>query len=58
MQMQGIIEELGYSFYHKIIFASDFGLPQYRPRLFMVGFKDRRIKFDFPGPEPAKPYLV
>jgi len=36
-------EELGYSFYHKIIKASDFGLPQHRPRLFMVGFKERRI---------------
>ena len=54
MQMQGIIEDLGYSFYHKIIFASDFGLPQYRPRLFMVGFKDRRIKFDFPDPIPLE----
>lgn len=44
-------EELGYSFYHKIVKASDFGLPQHRPRLFMVGFKDKDIKFEFPKPK-------
>ena len=33
----------------KIIRASDFGLPQHRPRLFMVGFRDG-MDFDFPDP--------
>jgi DNA (cytosine-5)-methyltransferase 1 len=42
-----IKEELKYSFFHKIIRASDFNLPQHRPRLFMVGFKDRKIQFKF-----------
>ena len=32
------IEKLDYSFYYKIIRASDFNLPQHRPRIFMVGF--------------------
>ncbi|HPU94716.1 MAG TPA: DNA cytosine methyltransferase [Candidatus Gracilibacteria bacterium] len=45
-----IEEELGYSFYHKIVRASDFGLPQHRPRLFMVGFRDKNINFEFPEP--------
>lgn len=45
-----IEEELGYSFYYKIIKASDFGLPQHRPRLFMVWFKNKEIKFEFPEP--------
>ena len=44
-------EELGYSFFYKIVKASDFGLPQNRPRLFMVGFKDKNIKFEFPKPK-------
>jgi len=44
-------EELGYSFYYKIVKASDFGLPQNRPRLFMIGFKDKNIKFEFPKPK-------
>lgn len=44
------IKKLGYSFYPKIIKASDFGLPQHRPRLFMVGFKNPLIEFKFPEP--------
>jgi DNA (cytosine-5)-methyltransferase 1 len=48
------IEGLGYSFYYKIIKACDYGLPQYRPRLFMVGFRDKRIAFKFPEPIKLK----
>lgn len=43
-------EDLGYSFHYKIVKASDFGLPQHRPRLFMVGFKDGCEDFTFPEP--------
>ncbi len=46
-----IEEELGYSFFYKIIYASDFGVPQHRPRLFMVGFKNKNINFKFPNPQ-------
>ena len=46
-----LTEELGYSFYYKIIRASDYGVPQHRPRLFMVGFKDNSIEFEFPEPK-------
>jgi len=49
-----LTEELGYSFYYKITKASDFGVPQHRPRLFMVGFKDKSIKFEFPEPKELK----
>lgn len=45
-----ITEDLGYSFHYKIVKASDFGLPQHRPRLFMVGFRDPSIEFEFPEP--------
>lgn len=31
--------ELGYSFHYSVIKASDYGLPQLRPRVFMIGFK-------------------
>ncbi len=44
-----ITQDLGYSFYHKVVRASDFGVPQNRPRLFMVGFKNDDAKsFRFP----------
>ncbi|OIO53691.1 hypothetical protein AUJ46_04445 [Candidatus Peregrinibacteria bacterium CG1_02_54_53] len=34
-----LTEDLGYSFEHKIVKASDFGLPTHRPRLYMIGFR-------------------
>jgi len=49
-----IEEELGYNFFWKIVKASEFGLPQYRPRLFMVGFRKEdhyQSGFSFPVAE-------
>jgi len=43
-----IEEDLGYTFYHKVLNAKDFGRPQNRERIYMVGFKDP-IKFEFPS---------
>lgn len=55
--IRNILEkELGYSFYFKIVQASDYGLPQLRPRAFMVGFRDEGFMkgFAFPQPLPLK----
>lgn len=49
-----IEKDLKYSFHYKIIKASDFGLPQHRPRLYMVGFRDRKVPFNFPEPIPLE----
>lgn len=49
-----ITKDLGYSFFYKIVRASDFGVPQHRPRLYMVGFKNKDIKFHFPEPTGLK----
>ena len=48
--------ELGYSFYIKIVKASDYGLPQLRPRAYIVGFRDELIMkgFNYPQPTPLK----
>lgn len=43
-----LTEDLGYSLYTNIVKASDHGLPQNRPRLFMIGFKNKKIPFDSP----------
>jgi DNA (cytosine-5)-methyltransferase 1 len=43
-----LTEELGYSLHYSIVKASEHGLPQHRPRLFMVGFKDPSTPFLFP----------
>jgi len=47
------LNNLGYSFFSKIVKGSDFGLPTHRPRLYMVGFlgdPENKVKFDFPEP--------
>jgi DNA (cytosine-5)-methyltransferase 1 len=52
-----IIEnELGYSFYFKVVKASDYGLPQLRPRVFIVGFRDEGFMrgFNFPSTKSLK----
>ena len=55
------LQNLNYSFDYKIIKASDFGLPQHRPRVYMVGFYKPRLKnmfkelaFTFPKKTPLK----
>ncbi len=48
--MQQVFEELGYSFKFKILDSRNFGIPQGRRRIFVVGFKDSEScdKFKFP----------
>lgn len=52
-----IEDELGYDFYYKIIKASDYGLPQHRPRVYMIGF-DKKLNlpknFSFPARKSLK----
>ena len=55
--VQKELETLGYSFKYKMVKASDHGLPQHRPRIFMVGFKGETTEestFKFPDAEPLK----
>jgi DNA (cytosine-5)-methyltransferase 1 len=52
------LTELGYSFNLHLVKASDFGVPQHRPRLFIIGFKseaqDAIYKANLPTPVPLK----
>jgi DNA (cytosine-5)-methyltransferase 1 len=49
-------QDLGYSFYYQIVKASDYGLPQLRPRTFIIGFRDDSSfkSFCFPPKIPLK----
>lgn len=56
-----ILEELkniGYSVDYKILKASDFNVPQHRPRIFLVGFDKNQVNynddFKFPTPIPLQ----
>lgn len=54
--MQNTFYELGYSFTHDILDARNYGIPQGRRRLFVVGFKDpeKKEKFTFPRHQQLK----
>jgi DNA (cytosine-5)-methyltransferase 1 len=49
-----ITKDLGYSLHYAIVKASDHGLPQHRPRLFMVGFRDPDVPFTIPFKTPLE----
>ena len=43
-------DELGYSYHFEVLNAKDYGIPQHRERIFVVGFRDKSIDFEFPSP--------
>jgi DNA (cytosine-5)-methyltransferase 1 len=52
-----LTNELNYEIYYKVVKASDYGLPQHRPRIFIIGFRkeDNHFwNFEFPPPLPLK----
>jgi DNA (cytosine-5)-methyltransferase 1 len=48
------LKELGYSCQHFLVRASDYGLPQHRPRLFIIGFSDNDKKITAPKKIPLQ----
>ncbi len=51
------LKKIGYNnVQHEVLRARDFGLPQNRERIYIVGFLDNKIKFEFPKPtfEPTR----
>lgn len=56
-KMQEVFNELGYNFSFDVLNAKNYGIPQNRERLFVVGFrKDLKLDkpFRFPEPVPLK----
>ncbi len=52
-KMQQVFEELGYDFKWDVLNAKNYGIPQNRERLFVVGFRrDLKIKSEFRFPDP------
>ena len=52
--------EAGYSFDYKVVKASEFNLPQHRPRVFIVGFRNDLAAsddFEFPEPQPLNYFM-
>ena len=47
-------KKTGYDLHYQILNAKDYGIPQHRERLFLIGFKEPRKDFQFPKPVELK----
>ncbi|QEQ60874.1 DNA cytosine methyltransferase [Haemophilus influenzae biotype aegyptius] len=44
------LEKAGYKVFYNVLRAKDFGIPQNRERIYIVGFLDQKVNFEFPKP--------
>lgn len=47
-------EEIGYKTYLDVLNSADYGVPQTRERMFLVGFRDQDVEFEYPKPTVAE----
>lgn len=52
--IKNVFEDLGYHYTYKVLDARDYGIPQGRRRLFVIGFKDQNKLNKFKFPEKQK----
>jgi DNA (cytosine-5)-methyltransferase 1 len=48
--VRDVFDELGYRIYWDTLNSRNYGIPQNRERVFVVGFRDLKTKFEFPEP--------
>jgi DNA (cytosine-5)-methyltransferase 1 len=46
--VKDVFHDLGYQIHSQILNSKDFGIPQHRERIFVVGFKNKKMEFRFP----------
>ena len=51
--IQDVFEDLGYDIHHQVLNSRDYGIPQNRERIFVVGFR-KKTQFIFPEPIDLK----
>ena len=48
--IKATFNELGYKYYYQVLNSKNYGVPQHRERIFVIGFKDNSVEFEFPKP--------
>ena len=54
-QIQSVFQDIGYRLHWRILDAADYGVPQFRERLIIVGLKTGYYHFPFPSHGPDSP---
>ncbi|MCK5853521.1 DNA (cytosine-5-)-methyltransferase, partial [bacterium] len=52
--IKSVFDQLGYKYYYQVLNAKNYGVPQNRERIFIVGFKDKSHYFEFPKSIPLE----
>ncbi len=52
--IKATFNELGYKYFYQVLNAKNYGIPQHRERIFVIGFKDKSINFEFPKSIPLE----
>jgi DNA (cytosine-5)-methyltransferase 1 len=52
--IKSTFDEIGYRYFYQVLNAKNYGIPQHRERIFIVGFKNKEIKFGFPEQIPLE----
>lgn len=48
--IKATFEELGYKYSYQVMNSKNYGIPQHRERIFIIGFKNNAVNFSFPDP--------
>ena len=48
--IKATFDELGYKYFYQLLNSKKYGVPQHRERIFVIGFKDNSVNFEFPKP--------
>jgi DNA (cytosine-5)-methyltransferase 1 len=46
--IKATFDELDYKYFYQVLNAKNYGIPQHRERIFVIGFKDKNVEFSFP----------
>ncbi|QPH37862.1 DNA cytosine methyltransferase [Pedobacter endophyticus] len=52
--VQDVFKDLGYKIHSKLLNGKDYGIPQHRERIVVVGFLDHSVEFEFPAKIPLE----